>query len=360
MSFFNSGGQDQFRIIEMSLTLLPSDDLPQDDVKALRAAVWVARSTVGIESTLTQLAWTLAGVGCVSIFAALVGGYLIARHGVGPIAEVSKAIAQVAPEHPHLNIDLRRVPVELDPMISKTDDLLQRIDRELERQRQLTADVAHDLRTPVAGVRTLLDVCVQRDRNVAEYVGTIHTARGALRQLSQLLDSVLTLARLDAGAEAPKAARIRIADVIRDATELVQPDAVARGVRIECKNGPDVQAWTDSRKLVKILANLLSNAVHHSSAGGVVHIETSIQPDHFVIAVRDSGPGVPAALRDSIFDRFVRNDAARSLDDEHHGLGLPIARGLARLMGGDVELASNGFNGAQFQVRLPIGLPARG
>ena len=347
------GSSTSFRVIELNVSLPPSDERPRSDATALRARILVARSTGHVESTLAHLAWTLAGVVGVSILAALVGGYLVARHGVRPIAEVSQAIAQVAPEHPRLNIDLQRVPIELDPMIGKTDELLRRIDRELERQRQLTADVAHDLRTPVAGVRTLLDVCIQRDRNVAEYVETINTARRALRQLSQLLDNVLTLARLDAGAEETQWVRVRIADVIRDATELVRPAAVARGVHIESRIDSDVHAWSDPRKLVKILTNLLSNAVNHSPAGGSVCIQTTIEPNHLVMSVRDSGPGVPPALRESIFDRFVRGDAARLQDEKHHGLGLPIARGLARLMHGEVELAMGEGPGAEFRVRLP-------
>jgi two-component system OmpR family sensor kinase len=356
LSLFNvdgSGSQGPLRVIEMRMIVPPSDERPPGDAKVFRARVLVARSTANVDSTLAHLAWTLAGATGVSILAALVGGSLIARHGVRPIVEVSQAIAQVAPEHPCLNIDLQRVPIELDPIIGKTDDLLRRIDRELERQRQLTADVAHDLRTPVAGVRMLLDVCVQRDRNVAEYVETINTARGALRQLSQLLDNVLTLARLDAGAEKTQWVRVRVADVIRDATEMIRPAAVARQVHIECKNESDVHAWSDPSKLVKILTNLLSNAVNYSPSGGLVCIRTTIEPNHLVISVHDSGPGVPPALRESIFDRFVRGDAARSHDEKHHGLGLPIARGLARLMGGDVELAIREGPGAEFRVRLP-------
>jgi len=356
ISFFNVSALDtheRFRLIDLRLIIPPSDDQPPNDATALHGRVLVARSTGNVDSTLAHLAWTLAGVVGVSILAALVGGNLVARHGVRPIVEVSRAIAQVAPEHPRLDIDLQRVPIELDPMIGKTDELLRRIDCELERQRQLTADVAHDLRTPVAGVRTLLDVCVQRDRNVAEYVETINTARGALRQLSQLLDNVLTLARLDAGAEETQLVCVRVADVIRDATEMIRPAAVARGVHIESRTDSDIYALSDQRKLVKILTNLLSNAVNHSPAGGSVCIQTTIEPNHLVMSVRDSGPGVPLALRESIFDRFVRGDAARSHDEKHHGLGLPIARGLARLLGGDVELAMREGPGAEFRVRLP-------
>jgi len=352
VAFFDADSSDpqvRLRLMDMRLTISPSDD-----AKALRARVLVARPVGDVESTLTQLAWTLAGVAGVSILAALVGGHFVARQGVHQIVAVAKAIAQVAPDHPRLEIDLQRVPVELDPMIEKTGSLLCLIDRELERQRQLTADVAHDLRTPVAGVRTLLDVCVQRDRDAAEYVETINTARAALRQLSQLLDDVLTLARLDAGAEQPHVMRVLIKDVIRDATEIVRPAAIARGVSIECDGDCRVCIQTDPSKLMKILANLLSNAVGQSLPGGVVHVGTSADGNGCIIHVRDSGPGVPADLRNSIFDRFVRDDRARSGDDGHHGLGLPIARGLARLLGGNVELANTAGPGAVFHIRLPM------
>jgi signal transduction histidine kinase len=225
---------------------------------------------------------------------------------------------------------------------------------ELSRQKQLTADVAHDLRTPVAGVRTLLDVCLQRQRESPEYVAAIEKARAALRQLSRLLDDVLTLSRLEAGVDQPVLADTPLEEVFAAALATVQPLAATRDVTLQSEPARGMILLTDRVRLTKILTNLLGNAVEHSPPGKPVVLSCRTQNETLELTVTDQGAGVPPAMRQRIFDRFVRGDDARTREDGHHGLGLPIAAGLARSLGGEVTLDEVRELGSRFVVTVPL------
>lgn len=315
-----------------------------------RGWIIVARRMDPLEHSLRQLAVTLIVATGLGGLAGLALGAVVSAVGIRPTLRVADRLRQVRPERPALEIDRQSVPVELAPVVSTIDELLSRIRGELERQRQLTADVAHDLRTPVAGVRTLLDVSAQRPRTAAEYVETIETARAAMRQLGELIDNVLTLARLDAQIDEPRWESVSIPGAFSSVVAAVQPMAAARGVRIRAEPGHAQSVRADRQMLETILRNLLHNAVEHGPANEEVRLTADALADGLYICVEDRGPGIPRERRERLFDRFVRGDESRAAGG-HHGLGLPIARGLARLMHGDVYFDESAA-GTRVVVRL--------
>jgi two-component system heavy metal sensor histidine kinase CusS len=302
-----------------------------------------------------QLTYVLASAAGAGVLVALGGGWLLARRGMRPVRDLAETVGRIRPDDPALVLNGEPVPAELAPIVDTTQRLLERIRGELIRQRQLTADVAHDLRTPVAGVRTLLDVCMQRERSAEEYTSTIAKARAALRQLSTLLDDVLTLSRVEAGGEGLRLETVSLGGAVNGAVSTVEPLAAARDVRIVSDGlPPELELRTDEAKLVKILGNLLSNAVEHSPTGAVVRIAAAVRGPLLEIEVVDQGSGVSPEVRERIFERFVRGDASRSSANGHHGLGLPIAAGLARSLGGRVRLDATWTPGSRFVVELPL------
>lgn len=348
--------EQSFRLVRLHADARPDHESAGDDRDSSAVGVWilVARSLAPVNQTLGQLASVLALAVGAAVLASLIGGFVVARRGTRPVRSLAEGMARVNAGDPELVLNRDEIPVELEPIARTTDTLLARVRAELTRQRQLTADVAHDLRTPVAGVRTLLDVCVQRERTCPEYVTAIEQARAALRQLTQLLDDVLTLSRLDAGVDWPVRAQVSLEDVLSAAVATVQPLAAARDVSIQTAPSPRTDLLTDRGKLAKILSNLLSNAVEHSPSGQVVHLTAQVADGSLELAVIDHGPGIPPDIRGRIFDRFVRGDAARSSGDGHHGLGLPIVAELARVLGGAVTLDQRYESGSRFIVRLPL------
>lgn len=348
-----------YRAIALYAAVPPDLDDAWSDTRAGEVQVWtlVARPLAPLNQTLTELALTLGG----AAFATMLLGGLISRSvaagGIRPIRAVAAVIERAAPGDEQLKISEQQVPSELDPIVAKTNDLLGRIRAELDRQRRLTADIAHDLRTPVAGVRTLLDVALQRPRTAPEYEETLLAGQAALRQLSLLLDDVLVMARLDAGLERPHPGDFTAEEILAAAVESVRPLAMARGIAIETDGAAGLRLFSDRAKLVKILTNLMSNAVEHSPTGAAVRVTAGETTTGVEFRVRDPGPGIPAELRERVFDRFYRAADARP-GDGHHGLGLPIARHLARLLGGEVRLNGEVSPGSEFCVTLPAGMQA--
>lgn len=166
-----------------------------------------------------------------------------------------------------------------------------------------------------------------------------------------------SLVRLEAGADHLQWQTAAIHEIAGAALAAVQPLAEVRGVTLEPRISPALMLRTDSAKLTKILSNMLANAVEHSAPGESVVINAALDATSLQIAVEDRGPGVPPELRGRIFERFVRGDVSRTADG-HHGLGLPIARGLARLLGGDLYLDSDLAPGSRFVLRLSYASPA--
>src|SRR5262249_37933528 len=176
----------------------------------------------------------------------------------------------------------------------------------------------------------------------------------ALRNLSALLDHVLTLARLDARVEVARIARVEVAAVLASAVAIVQPSARTRDVTIEVIGDTGAVIATDEQKLTTILINLLANAVEYGPKGGRVSVSVIRADGRLAIHVRDQGPGVPVEQRERIFDRFVRGDAPRAGGGGHHGLGLPIARGFAQVLDGELLLADSDGWGSDLVLELPL------
>lgn len=331
-----------------------NDNSPSSHADDPVAWVAVSRPLEPIAALSNRLAWTLTFGVLAAVAISLIASVFAAHRGTKPIIELAENIAGVEPGNLYVDISPANMPVEFDPIVFKTRALLHRIDTELARQRGLTADIAHDLRTPLAGVRTLFDVCLQRPRNQDEYVKAISTAQTALIQMTRLIDNVLTLVRLDANEKQPVPSTFAMTDVIDDAIATVGPSAAARQIRIRVTGEINQALHSDASMVCKSLTNLLGNAVEHSNPSDQVDVIVGRDGDFVAIHVRDQGPGVQAGDRNRIFDRFYRGNSARSHSDGHNGLGLPIARGLARLLGGDVYLDNKEKAGGHFVLRLPL------
>ncbi|TDT38413.1 signal transduction histidine kinase [Streptomyces sp. BK208] len=264
--------------------------------------------------------------------------WLVTRRALRPVEGIRREMAAITASE-----DLaRRVPVpgthdEVARLASTTNETLAALESSVERQRRFVADASHELRSPIASLRTQLEVAAAHPE-LLDLDGAVEdTVR-----LQRLAADLLLLARLDAG-ERPADGRVDLAALAREAAE------GRSGVRVRGEAAVEV---TGSRgQLARVLANLLDNAQRHARSA----VEVSVRRDGTaaVVAVADDGEGVPAADRERIFERFVRLDAARSRDDGGAGLGLAIARDVAVRHGGTLTVHDAPAGGARFELRLP-------
>ncbi|MFJ8144299.1 sensor histidine kinase [Streptomyces sp. NPDC096048] len=268
--------------------------------------------------------------------------WLVTGRALRPVAGIRREMAAITASE-----DLaRRVPVpdthdEVARLASTTNQTLAALETSVERQRRFVADASHELRSPIASLRTQLEVAAAHPE-LLDLDGAVEdTVR-----LQRLAADLLLLARLDAG-ERPADARVDLAALARE--EAGGRSGVS--VRAEGDVAGELTVAGSRGQLGRVLANLLDNAQRH--ARSAVEVSVRRDGDAAVVAVADDGEGVPAADRERIFERFVRLDAARSRDDGGAGLGLAIARDVAVRHGGTLTVHEAPAGGALFELRLP-------
>jgi signal transduction histidine kinase len=215
----------------------------------------------------------------------------------------------------------------------------------------VTAEVAHELKTPLTAMRGSLEVALRREREAAEYRETLGSTLEEVKGLQNLVGSVLLLTR---GAETPPAKEpVDLVEVVRAEAERVHHTNAERHVSLASVKGPRI-VHGDPSLLARAVANLLDNAALHSVAGGTIRARVEAVGMQLIVSVEDDGPGIPASRREKVFERFYRGPDVGRRGIPGAGLGLPIARWIAELHGGSLELDPAVEDRARFVLRLPM------
>jgi len=252
------------------------------------------------------------------------------------------------------NLEDLRAPSELRPFIGALADMLGRLNRVLEQQRQFTADASHELRTPLALAKSTLQAARTRDRDPAGYRQAIDETLGDLERMQRLMSQLLVLARLDEVDGLPDAANVSLDAVLQRLAADYAATAAQRGSRIAIDAVQPATVRGNEDQLGQLFGNLIENAIVHGPAGGTVRLTPSADTGGpCIVCVHDEGGGIPAETIPRLFDRFYRADPSRSRATGGAGLGLAIAREIARRHGGDIEILSSPAAGTRVTVRLP-------
>ncbi|MGO4748574.1 sensor histidine kinase [Streptomyces sp. 2MCAF27] len=307
--------------------------------------VYAGTSLEDEQATLDQVTRVmLIGLPCLLVVVAGVT-WLVTRRALRPVEGIRTEMAEITASG-----DLsRRVPQpdsydEIARLAATTNETLTALEQSVERQHRFVADASHELRSPIASLRTQLEVAVAH----SELLDVEEVLADVIR-LQHLATDLLLLARLDAG-ERPAEARVDLAVLVREElAERTATDRIAPSLSMSDDAPLDVRG--SRGQLARVLGNLLDNAQRH--ARSAVGVEVRADGADAVLIVTDDGPGVPEADRVRIFERFVRLDEARTRDDGGAGLGLAIARDVIERHGGTLVVGQASGGGAAFRVRLP-------
>jgi heavy metal sensor kinase len=281
-------------------------------------------------------------------------GYWLSAKSLAPVDRIIRTAEQVGVDNLSRRLEVPEPRDELRRLTETLNAMLGRIETSFQRITQFTADASHDLRTPVAVIRTSAELSLRRPRTPADYREALQKILQTSIETSELLENLLTLARTDAGAIGMEMHRLDLGQHVRKAQEHARILSSDKQLDLSLRV-PESPVWVraDAVAIDRLLLILVDNAVKYTPRGGKCEIELLCQSEHAEITVRDTGLGIPENDLSSIFERFTRVNRARSRDIPGSGLGLAIARWITDVHGGTISAQSRIGCGSAFQVRLP-------
>ncbi|HEV2251234.1 MAG TPA: ATP-binding protein [Candidatus Limnocylindria bacterium] len=319
-----------------------------------RAAVLVISRPVGeLDATLRRTALLLAGVSLALLVTGGALSYWLAGRILRPVRTIAAVARSLGERDLHRRVTVPVPDDELGELVDTFNEMLARLEASFESLRRFTADASHELRAPLALMRTDLDVALTRDRTGPEYRETLGALRGEVVHLTRLADQLLVLARADAGSLRPRAEPVDVADLLHEAAARWRPAAVDRGVRLDVE-APDWGTVRAEPALIRrVLDNLIDNAIRYAPPETAVTLMATGEGGGWWIAVSDRGPGIAPEHRALLFRRFARPDSARTRERGGAGLGLALSAGVIAAHGGRIELVASHQPGARFRFFLP-------
>lgn len=312
-----------------------------------RYQVQVAESHVVRDELIGQIAWRFMLPALVGLPLLGLWVWLAIRRSLEPLAAVAGQIADREPQRLHALVPAA-APGEIRPLVEAINDLFARVEGTLEAERRFTADAAHELRTPLAALATQAQV-ILRARNEAERLHAVHQLAASTRRAERLVDQLLTLARLDPDDAGPTPAPVRLDQLAEAACADQGPAALEKDIALELEAAPAMVSG-NADMLRILLRNLVDNAIRYTPAGGRVTVAVAGEAEGARLTVQDTGPGIPAAERLRVFDRFHR---LAGQEPEGSGLGLSIVARIAERHGARVELADGEGGGLRAAVSFP-------
>ena len=316
--------------------------------------VRVGTYTTGLDRRLTALMRQLTAAGLALALTTPLVGWWLARRATRPIADILQIADHLRPTKLGDRLPVQGTRDELDRLARTINRLLDQVADHVDRQQQFVADAAHELRGPLAAMRSLVEVAVSHDRSPAEYRETLEEVLEEMRHLSSLANAMLTLAEAGGDDATTTCEDLDLAAVVRQTAAMFAGVAEERGVRITVDAAPVVLPGS-AAQFRQVLGNLLDNGIRFTPPGGTVSVRLAADADRALLTVRDSGEGIAAGHIARIFDRFYKTDPARSRHDGRSGgLGLPICKAIVERHGGTIAVASGVGQGTTVTVALPL------
>jgi len=284
-----------------------------------------------------------------SVLASALIAVIVTKRGLRPLEEMTQSLGRIGPTHLKERVIPADWPRELQPLAIAFDDMLERLDDSFTRLSQFSADLAHELRTPIANMLGEAQVALTRERTAAEYRETIESTIGECERLSRIVDNLLFVARVDAAREPIARKRFDARGAVEKIAAFYQAIADERHVSISCTG--DGYIYADPNLFERALGNLLDNALRFTPKNGSIQIALSEHDCDFEIAVNDNGCGIAPEHLPRVFDRFYRADSSRGSDGA--GLGLALVKSIVDLHGGSASIQSEMGRGTTVRLTFP-------
>lgn len=280
-------------------------------------------------------------------------GYGIARHGIRPVEEIAATARRITSTNLRERIRAEGYPLDLASLAGTFNEMLDRLEESFERISRFSADIAHDLRTPVNNIRGEAEVALARVRTADEYRAVLESSLEEAVRLSDLIGDLLFLARAESPLTELHRERVNVGALLTTVRDYYEASASDAGISLIADEGAEpVIAELDRSLMLRAVSNLVSNAIAHTPHGGTVKLAATTEGDSIRIEVSDTGTGIPAEALPKVFDRFFRVDPSRSKSSGGTGMGLAIVHSIMNLHCGSAEITSQFGSGTLATLRI--------
>ena len=311
--------------------------------------IQVAQDRSADEQFRKKFGLLLIAAVALGIVASALLGITVTRTGLRPLAEITRSVNRIGPRHLHERVARESWPRELQPLASAFDEMLHRLEDSFARLSQFSADLAHELRTPVANMLGEAQVSLTRGRTADEYREVIESSVGECERLSGIIDNLLFLARAEAADGHIQRTLFDGKAAVAKIATLYETIAEEQQITITCAGAGDIYA--DPMLFDRAVSNLVENALRHTPPGGMILISITAGAAQSEISVNDTGCGIAPEHLPRVFDRFYRADSSRS--SQGAGLGLALVKSITDLHGGTATVQSEVGRGTIVTLTFP-------
>jgi heavy metal sensor kinase len=321
----------------------------------------VLRSLHDQEDLLEGASYALIVAVPLALLLASIGGYFLARKSLLPVVRMSATAAGIGAANLHERLPVANERDELGGLAGVINALLARLDTSFEQQRRFMADASHELRTPIAIMRSEAEVALSEpETSNAALRESIAIFKDETKRLTRIVEDLFMLARADAGQYKLTPKNFYLDELAGDVIRAVRTLAAERDLTLQLDAAKEMPFRGDENLLRRLILNLVDNAIKYTPRGGAVIVSCKTDGKRYIITVSNTGPGIPAESQSHIFERFYRADSARSRAEDEPGgltsgagLGLSIARWVAEAHDGTLELLNTSAAGSVFRLVLP-------
>ena len=333
--------REPFRLLAVSL---PSG--------ATQQVLVVATSLDDVSASIRRLLVLILAAGPAVLIAAGLVGWWLARKALLPVARMTKQASGIGIDQLDERIAVPAVDDEVAGLARTLNGMLDRLERGVEEKRRFVADASHELRTPIAVMRSELEVSLRSRQIPPEARSVLESTVEEVERMGRMVENLLTLARLDEGKLQLVRAPLDLRDMAERVAGELQPLAATNGISLTVE-GDSATTVGDRDRLSQVVTNLVDNAIKYSGRGGEVRVSVWNAGSDVGITVSDSGPGIPSEALPRVFDRFFRQDSARTRRSSGAGLGLAICRQIVEAHRGRIWVQSEVGMGSAFSLALP-------
>lgn len=303
------------------------------------------RSMIGTSLTLIPVVLTLMGV----------GGWIVAGRALAPMQAIDETLRSIQATDLSRRIQVRGVDEELGRLVASLNQLLGRLEQSFASMKEFAADVSHQLQTPLAVMRSSLEVLSAAPEAPVDSRQTLADVVEEIDEMAAVLADLRTLSLADSGPDGDRPGPVDISKTVFEAAEIVEALAEAKGVALRTSIRPDLTVRGSAVALKQVVLNLADNAVKYTTSGGLVRVDLDAEAHAAVLRVADTGAGIPADQISRVFEPFYRAaQGARSTGGT--GLGLAIVKRIVGAHGGSIQVDSQPGEGSTFTVRVPLGV----